>query len=835
MSGSASADAVVEGAGKEQMAKIRAYKLAEELGLEKSDLVEKAEGLGVVLKSAMATVGEEDAELLRKKLGSRKSKKLVTESRVEAKGGAIIRRRKRAAPEPPPPEPEPEEVAPPVVEPEPAVAEAVPEEAPPAEPAVEEPPAESPVDLPTPEPIAAEAAPEVPAEAPAAPSPVAREKERPAVEAPDSKSGRQRKLVREVVNLKEQEQLARQAIGHTRVRRQVQIDPRTATSPRRKRRDALAPKRAAKATPKESTRVVRIEKTVSVGELARLLGVKAPEVQRKLMALGTMVSINQEIDLDTAKAVAAEFNHEVEDVGFREEQYLEDTSADAGKMQPRPPVITVMGHVDHGKTTLLDALRETNVVEGEAGGITQHIGAYQVEVGGKKLTFIDTPGHAAFTDMRARGAQVTDIVIIVIAATEGIMPQTIEAIEHSKAAGVSIVVAVNKCDLPGANPQAARQRLMEYGLVPEEFGGDTICVDISAKKKTGLDKLLEMVNLQAEVLELEADPKRRAVGIVLESQLDTGRGPVATVLVQQGTLKTGETFVVGTCTGRVRALEDERGKRVKSAGPSMPVRVIGLSGVPEAGQILNVVESERAAREIIENRVNEQRRRPDVPKPSFTLDEFFERMDGGGVKELPVVIKGDVHGSVEALRDALLKLSTDSVKVNVILSGVGAITKDDVMLSKASSAIILGFHVRPDPLGRKAAEEHGVDIRVYKVIYEIIDEVKQAMAGLLPPTIEEKAGGRAEVRELFTVPKVGRIAGSMVAEGTIRRGATCRLIRDGVQIYEGKVGSLKRFKDDAREVNSGFECGIGIEGYNDIKVGDVIETFSIEEKPATLE
>ncbi|MBW2493701.1 MAG: translation initiation factor IF-2 [Deltaproteobacteria bacterium] len=817
------------------MAKIRAYKLAEELGLEKSDLVEKAEGLGVVLKSAMATVGEEDAELLRKKLGSRKSKKLVTESRVEAKGGAIIRRRKRAAPEPPPPEPEPEEVAPPVVEPEPAVAEAVPEEAPPAEPAVEEPPAESPVDLPTPEPIAAEAAPEVPAEAPAAPSPVAREKERPAVEAPDSKSGRQRKLVREVVNLKEQEQLARQAIGHTRVRRQVQIDPRTATSPRRKRRDALAPKRAAKATPKESTRVVRIEKTVSVGELARLLGVKAPEVQRKLMALGTMVSINQEIDLDTAKAVAAEFNHEVEDVGFREEQYLEDTSADAGKMQPRPPVITVMGHVDHGKTTLLDALRETNVVEGEAGGITQHIGAYQVEVGGKKLTFIDTPGHAAFTDMRARGAQVTDIVIIVIAATEGIMPQTIEAIEHSKAAGVSIVVAVNKCDLPGANPQAARQRLMEYGLVPEEFGGDTICVDISAKKKTGLDKLLEMVNLQAEVLELEADPKRRAVGIVLESQLDTGRGPVATVLVQQGTLKTGETFVVGTCTGRVRALEDERGKRVKSAGPSMPVRVIGLSGVPEAGQILNVVESERAAREIIENRVNEQRRRPDVPKPSFTLDEFFERMDGGGVKELPVVIKGDVHGSVEALRDALLKLSTDSVKVNVILSGVGAITKDDVMLSKASSAIILGFHVRPDPLGRKAAEEHGVDIRVYKVIYEIIDEVKQAMAGLLPPTIEEKAGGRAEVRELFTVPKVGRIAGSMVAEGTIRRGATCRLIRDGVQIYEGKVGSLKRFKDDAREVNSGFECGIGIEGYNDIKVGDVIETFSIEEKPATLE
>ncbi len=814
------------------MAKIRAYKLAEELGIEKSELVEKAEALGVVLKSAMATVGEEDADLLRKKLGVAKSKKLVTESRVEAKGGAVIRRRKRAVPVPPP-EPEPEEVAAPVVaEPEPVIAEVGTEA--PAEAVVEEPPAAPVVEPESAEPIAAEAPAEIAEAAEPVRTSAPREKER-AVDTPDEKAGRQRKLVREVVNLKEQEQLARQAIGHTRVRRQVQIDPRTATSPRRKRRDALAPKRPASVAPKESTRVIRIEKTVSVGELARLLGIKAPEVQRKLMALGTMVSINQEIDLETTKNVAAEFNYEVEDVGFREEQYLEDASTGKESSEPRPPVITVMGHVDHGKTTLLDAIRQTNVVDGEAGGITQHIGAYQVGVGGKKLTFIDTPGHAAFTEMRARGAQVTDIVIIVIAATEGIMPQTVEAIEHAKAAGVSIVVAVNKCDLPGANPQAARQRLMDHGLVPEEFGGDTICVDVSAKKKTGLDKLLEMVNLQAEVLELKADPKRRAVGIVLESQLDIGRGPVATVLVQQGTLKAGDAFVVGTCMGRVRALEDEHGKRVKAAGPSTPVRVIGLSGVPEAGQILNVVETERAAKEIIENRVNVQRRQPEAPKPAFTLDEFFERMEGGGVKELPVVIKGDVHGSVEALRDALLNLSTDSVKVSVILSGVGAITKDDVMLSKASNAIILGFHVRPDPSGRKAAEEQGVDIRLYKVIYEIIDDVKSAMAGLLPPTVTEKVGGRAEVRELFTVPKVGKIAGSMVAEGTIRRGATCRLVRDGVQIYEGKIGSLKRFKDDAREVNSGFECGIGIEGYNDIKIGDVIETFTLEEKPATLE
>jgi translation initiation factor IF-2 len=426
-------------------------------------------------------------------------------------------------------------------------------------------------------------------------------------------------------------------------------------------------------------------------------------------------------------------------------------------------------------------------------------------------------------------------VILVIAATDGIMPQTIEAIEHSQAAGVPIIVAVNKCDLPGANSQSARQRLMEHGLVPEEFGGETICVDVSATKKTGLEKLLEMITLQSELLELKADPKRRAVGVVLESQLDKGRGPVATVLIQQGTLKPGDCFVVGSRTGRVRALEDEDGKRIKAAGPSTPARVIGLSGIPEAGQTLNAVESERIAKEIVDHRLVSQRERPDDAATIYTLDEFFERMEGGGTRELAIVIKGDVHGSVEALRDSLVKMATDAVKVNVILAGVGAITKDDVMLAKASNAIILGFHVRPDPPGRKAASEQGVDIRVYKIIYEVIDDVKKAMAGLLPPTVTEKLGGRAEVRETFAVPKLGKIAGSMILEGTIRRGASCRLIRDGVQVYEGKIGSLKRFKDDAREVNSGFECGIGIDGYGDVKIGDVIESFSLEEKPATLE
>jgi translation initiation factor IF-2 len=816
------------------MANIRAYKLAEELGVERGQLVEKAATLGITLKSAMAQVPEEEADLLRKKLGA-KARDNVTESRVVAKGGAVIRRRKRKEPDP---EPVPEPVVEPVAE-EPVE---VPSEEPVAVP--EETPEET--ETPASEPIAAQATDSAPAEEkstpgapsrPPGPAPATREKDRAGAGAgADAKGGKQRKLVREVVNLQEQERLARQAPSRQQLRRPVQIDPRSMTSPRRKRRDAPAKKTAATA-PKEATKVVRIEGTVSVGELARMLGAKAPEVQRKLMALGTMVSINQAIDLETATQVSAEFGFEVQDVGFQEDVHLDEGAAtDDAALESRPPVVTVMGHVDHGKTTLLDALRETNVVDSEAGGITQHLGAYQTSVEGKTLTFIDTPGHAAFTEMRARGANVTDIVILIIAATEGIMPQTIEAIEHSQAAGVPIIVAVNKCDLPGANSQAARQRLMEHNLVPEEFGGETICVDISALKKEGLEKLLEMVSLQAELLELKADPKRRAVGVVLESRLDKGRGPVATVLVQSGKLERGDNFVVGAHFGRIRAIEDEAGKRVKTAGPSTPVQIIGLPAVPDAGDTFNVVKDERVAKEIIEHRLNEQRHRSTEPdRPSFTLDEFFDQMEGGGAKELSIVLKGDVHGSVGAITDALGKLSTDDVKVNVILSGVGAITKDDVMLAKASNAIVLGFNVRPDPSGRKAASEQAVDIRNYRIIYELIDEVKQAMAGLLPPTVTEVMGGRAEVRETFTVPKVGTIAGSFVAEGTIRRGALCRLVRDGVQVYEGKVGSLKRFKDDAREVNNGFECGIGIEGYNDIKIGDSIETYVLEEKPATLE
>jgi translation initiation factor IF-2 len=755
---------------------------------------------------------------------------VVTERRVQrGDGAAVIRRRKKVAE----PEPVAEVPAQPLVQAEPPLAEAD-----------EEPALPEPV-LPSAEPVAAveaaEAAVKTPEPAEVKPA-AAREAHAPGNTAGDrpggpDRSGRQRKLVREVVNLREQERLARQATGRAPLRRHITVDPRMATSPRRRRRDAPS-KPAAPKPQVETKRVVRIEGSVSVGELARLLGAKAPEVQRKLMALGTMVSINQAIDAEAAARVAVEFGQEIQDVGFDESQFLEAPASAAGEtdQQGRPPVVTVMGHVDHGKTSLLDAIRDANVVAGESGGITQHIGAYRAQVGKGSITFIDTPGHAAFTEMRARGARITDIVILVVAATEGIMPQTVEAIEHSRAAGVPIVVAINKCDLPGANSQQARQRLMEHGIVPEDFGGDTICVDVSALERTGLDKLLEMVHLQAELLELRADVDRRATGVVVEARLDRGRGPVATVLVHQGTLRRGDVVVVGTAWGRVRAMEDERGKRLKEAGPSVPVQITGLSDVPEAGDTFNAVEAERVAKEIVTHREDEERGRPaEAARAKLTLDEIFAQAEGGGVKELPLVIKADTQGSVEALRDALLKLSTDTVKVDVILAGVGAVTETDVMLAKASGAIVVAFHVRPDPAARVAAEGQGVDIRVYQVIYEVADEVKKAMEGLLPPTVSEKFLGRAEVRQTFSVPRVGTIAGSYVVEGTVRRGGQCRLLRDGVQIYEGKVGSLKRFKDDAREVNSGFECGIGIDGYNDVKVGDVIETYALEEQAATLE
>jgi translation initiation factor IF-2 len=820
------------------MAKIRAYKLAEELGIERAEIVEKAAAVGVELKSPMSSLDDDEADQLREKLGKPAEKKgRVVERRVEGRGGrTIIRRKRKAEPEPPPPPPEPE---------------------PEAEPAAEEAPAPEPEVEPVPEPVAASADPiaeaEAAARAPAeakeepktAPTGPAADKERPASDrpaAPESpRAAKPKKQFREVVNLREQEQLARQATGRTTARRPVQIDPRAFQSPRRKRRDAAPKKPAAAAStaPKAAKRVVRVEGEISVAELAKQLGAKAAEVQGKLMGLGTMVSLNQTIDAETAGKVAEGYDFEIQDTGFKEEEALASIQeeVDEKALEPRPPVITVMGHVDHGKTSLLDAIRKTDVVGGEAGGITQHIGAYQVSVGDTKLAFIDTPGHAAFTEMRARGAQATDLVILVVAASEGVMPQTEEAISHAKAAGVPIVVAINKCDLPGADPQRTRQSLLEHDLVPEEFGGDVICVEVSATKGTGLDKLLEMLALQSELLELKADPTKPAMGVVLEAELDKGRGPVATVLVKEGTLRRGDAVVVGTSYGRLRAMQDENGKTVKEAPPSTPVEVIGLSSVPEAGEVFHVAESEKAAKEVAEHRESQQRgQTAAAPKPRRSLEDLFAQAAGeGGVKELSVVLKTDVQGTLEAVRDALMKLSTDEVKVEVVHAGVGAVSENDVNLAETTGSIIVAFNVRPDPAGRKAAEAGGVDLRTYRVIYELTDEVKKAMAGLLPPRREEKFLGRAEVRETFNVPKVGTVAGCYVPEGKIERNAQCRLVRDGVVIHEGKLASLRRFKDDVREVQTGFECGIGIDGYNDVKIGDVIEAFKIEERAATLD
>jgi translation initiation factor IF-2 len=507
-----------------------------------------------------------------------------------------------------------------------------------------------------------------------------------------------------------------------------------------------------------------------------------------------------------------------------------------GTGQPRPPVVTIMGHVDHGKTTLLDAIRQTRVAEGEAGGITQHIGAYTVTVRGKQVTFLDTPGHEAFTAMRARGAKVTDIVVLVVAADDGVMPQTIEAIHHAQAANVPIIVAINKIDKPGANPERVKHALAEHQLIPEAWGGQTIFVEVSAKQKTGIETLLEMILLQAEILELKADPTRPAKGTVIEARLDRGRGPVATVLVQNGTLRVGDAFVVGAMSGRVRALSNDRGERVKEAGPSTPVEVVGLPSVPAAGDQFVVVKDERIAREIAEARAEKQKAAEVTTGPvKLSLDDLFARIKEGEVKELAVIIKADVQGSAEALRGAVEKLSTDAVKLRVIHSGVGAITETDIMLASASRAIVMGFNIRPEPKAATLAEREGIDVRLYTVIYDAIEDIKAAMAGLLEPTLKERVLGRAEVRRIFNIPKTGIVAGCYVTEGVIQRSGThVRVLRDNVPIYQGKLGSLRRFKDDVKEVQQGYECGVSIENFGDIKVGDILEVFVVDKVAAKL-
>ncbi len=586
----------------------------------------------------------------------------------------------------------------------------------------------------------------------------------------------------------------------------------------------------------EPENLIRVTEFVSVGELADLIEVPATRIIQACMELGLMVTVNQRLDFDTISLICEEFGYAAQrqDAFVLDEPEEEEVAEE--NLVPRPPVVTVMGHVDHGKTSLLDFIRQTNVIAGESGGITQHIGAYEVELDDERsVTFLDTPGHQAFTAMRARGAQATDIVILVVAADDGVMPQTVEAIDHARAAGVPVVVAVNKIDLPDARPERVKQELMQHKVVIEEFGGDVLFAEVSAKTGAGIDDLLEKVMLQADVLDVRANPDRSARGVVIESELDKGMGPVATVLVTAGTLKIGDAFICGLFDGRVRALLDERGNSVQEAGPSQPVRVLGFSGVPEAGDGFAVLGDDREVRDIAQRRQRLQReqgfRRTKEPT---TLEELYAQVQAGEIERLNVILKGDVGGSVEALADELTKLSTDEVKVAVIHRGVGAITENDVLLAAASDAIIIGFHVRPDARARAAAEREGVDIRVYRVIYEVVDDVRLAMEGLLAPEKREVVLGSAEVRETFKIPKVGTIAGCFVSDGTIPRTARVRVVRDGVEVYEGVIGSLKRFKDDVREVREGYECGINVEGFNDVKVGDVIEAYKIEEVQRTL-
>lgn len=570
---------------------------------------------------------------------------------------------------------------------------------------------------------------------------------------------------------------------------------------------------------------------LAVSDLASRLKVTNAEVVKKLMVLGVMASASQIIDYDTASLIAEEFGAKVkkEVIVTIEDKLIDITEDEAGELQPRSPVVVVMGHVDHGKTSLLDAIRHTHVTEQEAGGITQHIGAYRVNVKGKEITFLDTPGHEAFTAMRARGAQVTDIAILVVAADDGIMPQTVEAINHAKAAKVSIIVAINKMDKPGANPDRVMQELTQHELVPEQWGGDVICVPVSAVKHDGIDNLLDMVLLVAEMKDLKANPDRSARGTVIEAKLDKGRGPVATVLVQNGTLNTGDCIIAGSVVGRVRAMTDDRGKSVKKAGPSVPVEIIGLSEVPGAGDIFYAVADERMARELAEQRRFKEKEKEFASTTKVSLEDFFSKKEEGEVKDLNIIVKADVQGSVEAVKSSLEKLSNDEVKIKVIHGGVGAVTESDIMLASASNAIIVGFNVRPDAQARDSAERNKIDIRLYRIIYDCIEEMQAAMKGLLAPKFTENVLGHAQVRQIFKVSGIGTIAGCYVQDGKIARSAGVRIVRDGIVIVEGKISSLKRFKDDAKEVAEGYECGIGIENYNDVKEGDIIEAFVMVE------
>jgi translation initiation factor IF-2 len=610
--------------------------------------------------------------------------------------------------------------------------------------------------------------------------------------------------------------------------KETEFSPRS-FRPMKKKVVLRMPKKTEVTVPKPIKRIIRIAEVITVGDLAKRMGVKGGDLIKKLMEMGVFVNINQVIDTDVASLVASEFGYEVEKVSLERQDLLERKEDLPEQLKPRPPVVTIMGHVDHGKTMLLDAIRKTNVVEGEAGGITQHIGAYDVQLENGHVVFIDTPGHEAFTAMRARGAQATDVVVLVVAADDGVMPQTKEAIDHARAAKVPIVVAINKIDKPNANIERVKKDLADYGLIPEKWGGSTLFAEVSAKQRAGIKELLELVLLQAEVLELRANPDKPARGVIIEAKLDKGRGPVATLLVQEGTLRTGDVFIAGSQYGRVRAMLNDKGQKIEETWPSMPVEVVGFTDVPEAGETFIVISEERMAKQISLYRQEKIREKELSKLSKVSLEELYEQIKKGEVKELNVIIKADVQGSIEAVKEALKKLSTDVVKVSILHDGVGGITETDVNLALASNAIIIGFNVRPGPKAQVLAEQERVDIRIYSIIYDAIDDIKKAMEGLLEPTYKEHILGRAEVIALFNIHKVGQVAGSLVLDGKVVRGSHARLLRDNVVVYNGLISSLKRFKEDTKDCTQGLECGIKIENFNDVKMGDIIESYEIEE------
>ncbi|MBI2414209.1 MAG: translation initiation factor IF-2 [Deltaproteobacteria bacterium] len=675
-------------------------------------------------------------------------------------------------------------------------------------------------------------------EIPEVSAPVAVTEEKPEAEAPVEAKAAETPAVKKEVKVFEKQPEQRKFFPPKRpAGRKDKYQSRDAQRAKAASAQARPMKKTEITVTKASKRVIRIVDAISVADLSQRLGVKAGEIIKKLMGLGIMATVNQLIDIDAVTLIAQEYEYEVESGAVHEETLMEPGAVEvegASNLKPRAPVVTVMGHVDHGKTSLLDAIRQTNVVSAEAGGITQHIGAYHVHLERGDVTFLDTPGHEAFTAMRARGAKATDIVILVVAADDGVMPQTIEAINHAKAANVPIIVAINKIDLPQADPARIKQELTQYGLVSEEWGGDTIFMEVSAKKRIKVKELLEMILLQSEVLELKASHEAPARGIVVEAKLDKGRGPVSTVLIQDGTLKVGDALVTGVNFGRIRAMINDWGKRVDEAGPSMPIEILGLSGVPQAGETFTVVKDEATAKQIATIRQKKALEKDRLKTAKVSLTDLYDKINKGEVKELNVVLKADVQGSIEAVKESLGKLSTDAIKLKVIHSAVGGISEGDVMLAAASNAIVIGFNVRPEPKGQSLAEKENVDLRLYTIIYNLVDEIKAAMEGMLAPVVKEEALGRVQIRDVFRITKVGIVAGCFVTDGKAVRGAKARLVRDNVVIYEGKLSSLKRFKDDVKEVAAGYECGLTIEGYNDIKVGDVVELFTLKEEAAKL-